>query len=768
MGGYSGDKGPFATLKACQDWANTYITTTECKCANAATPAASNGFQLKSTGSQTGDLVNDAAQLWILQNIKNPYTMTFAQNFTQSFLTSYIANQQQREAVEAAIQQQQEQQAEQARAAEKARIDAIFARLNSELKLSGINSQLGLKTSSDVAQLQMKFSTSSPGGGLQLKTCDDSGSGYGIHGLSGVYTGGEAPAPPANDSAGGLKLKLGDAPPSDSATPAPSGACAEGGIGIPGLPGIYLNNIQPAQAAQVAAAAITMDGPERGIVEDAALAAAQKNPDLTAPSDDPFVQDYQQQAQEYEQALKDRQAALDKAAQAKGQLQAQQTALAYAGQMMQSGNATDAQMQTVAQMQALNGPQEALSAEASAQFGDIENTTVVKRNDTTFALADLAPPGAIEGGTAATSSTGSSLPVISLGSKPQIIATIPRTGRIPQPPPQLPAPKVVESLQSCMAQWAPAGGALPSYDELKKKLEGTMTAMERLAKSRENLSEEDKDFNDMLDDARKDLATDATDKLFDGVLGMTKSTIGIVRGGLTEAVEENVTSAEKLHQLIEAAGGDKAESVEAAKDLMKYNKFLQERAEDLEHFKGIVEKERTGRDYASFLAGNTCSTKWVPSFHIECVQVKSKDDLVKALKMTGPGQLELSTSPSGWTSNAELAKMVLEGASKYTPLALKNFRPLLKEYAPQLKPALFLAEHGTLIGEAWDWGSMASDAIYYGAVLMYRRDLNKQFAQDRQQDLAARAELGARLNRLEGQAACYEKFGAGQSENALR
>ena len=65
----------------------------------------------------------------------------------------------QREAIEANLRAQQEEQARLAREAEQRRIDAIFARLNGELKLSGIDSQLGFKTGGDRPELAMKLAT---------------------------------------------------------------------------------------------------------------------------------------------------------------------------------------------------------------------------------------------------------------------------------------------------------------------------------------------------------------------------------------------------------------------------------------------------------------------------------------------------------------------------------------------------------------------------------------------------------------------------------
>jgi hypothetical protein len=551
--------------------------TSDCTCTAGDTPGAtaSNGFQLKSTGSATGDVVNDAAQLWILQNIKNPYTMTFAQNFTQSFLTSYIQGQKQREAIEASIRQQQEIQAEQAREAEQRRIDAMFARLNSELKLSGINSQLALKTGGDPTQLAMKLSGSGSDG-LAFKLGDTPSSPA------------VAPPDPANEI-GGLKLKLGDEPPAGSAAVpgAETGTSPAPTMGIPGLPGIYLNDIPPAKSPEVAAAALSMDGPERDIAEDAALQAAEKNPALTAPSNDPMIQDFQQQAQEYADAEKARQAALDKAAEALGHVQADQTALNYASGLAQASGATEPQSQAMARLQAVVGQEEEMAAAAQVGFDKAGAEATVKREEAAISLAVLAPPppatdapvrdaiagspvtqpsgstpffGATAANPAAKPaapvpapqpvnpvqagpiqtgpvSTGNGLPVLSPTAKPQIF------------PPQQPGGKPAfawESVQQCLAQTSSPSQPNPSLEQLKQQLEAANRAYDQLLKSMEEQSEEWKEWKKKWQQAGRDsvfhLFDNVVDRQVEGAVETAKEPIdeeaAAVKKQLDEVVEQ--------------------------------------------------------------------------------------------------------------------------------------------------------------------------------------------------------------------------------------
>ncbi len=547
-------------------------TTSDCTCTTGDTPGAtaSNGFQLKSTGSATGDVVNDAAQLWILQNIKNPYTMTFAQNFTQSFLTSYVQGQKQREAVEESIRQQQEQQAEQAREAEQQRINAMFARLNSELKLSGIDTQLQLKTGDDPTQLAMKLSGSGSDA-LAFKLGDTPSSAAAA-----------LPPDPASET-GGLKLKLGDEPPAGSATAfdATISTSPASTMGIPGLPGIYLNNVPPAQAPQVAAAALSMNGPERDIAEDTALQAAQKNPALTTPSDDPFVQDYQEQAREYADVVKEQQAALDKAAEAQGHVQADQTALNYASGIGQAPGATGQQLQALAQLQAAASNDEEMAATARVGFDTAGAQATVKREEATISLAVLAPPPPTTdaplrdaiAASPATQPSGSTpffgspaakpaaprpqsvnpvqtgpvqaangLPVLSPTAKPQIF------------PPQQPGGKpafAFENVQQCLAQTAPAAQPNPSLEQLKQQLEGANRAYDQLLKSMEEQSEEWREWQERWQKAGRDsvlhLFDDTVDSQLEGAVETAKEPINEEAAGVKKQLDAVVEEYRDYH-----------------------------------------------------------------------------------------------------------------------------------------------------------------------------------------------------------------------------
>ena len=348
-----------------------------------------------STGSLTGDLVNLGAQMYIAQHIQNPYGAVFASSFTTGLLKGLFGNhnpqpQQQaqhaeyeqqaaaaRAAAEESLRQQQLEQAARERAAAQQRLDAIFARLDGQLKLSGGTTQLALKTGEPLGQLHLKMGDS------------QGGQGYGIPGLDGVYTGGARSS--TDGGGGGLKLKLGDPNAANSAAPAPAP-----GMGIAGLPGlnlpdnIDLNHVTPQQAPQVADAAIAVNDPQqRGVVEDISLKAAEKDPTLIAKTSDPLVQEFQARDAVLKQAEQTNQKALQDASAAQGRAQADQTALTYAKQQMDASPASEQVQQAYAQMLSSAGSDEEVAVKARQIFDSTEAHVIIARDNAVVSLAEV-------------------------------------------------------------------------------------------------------------------------------------------------------------------------------------------------------------------------------------------------------------------------------------------------------------------------------------------------------------------------------------------
>src|SRR5947209_10427011 len=109
----------------------------------------------------------------MVSNIQNSTTRSFMNGFTNTFLQRMFDNQQaadsQRQILEQQLQERRRQEEEQRRIAEQQRLDAMFARLDSRLKLQGLPFSLALKPMNSGAPLELKGMNSSGPEALQLK-----------------------------------------------------------------------------------------------------------------------------------------------------------------------------------------------------------------------------------------------------------------------------------------------------------------------------------------------------------------------------------------------------------------------------------------------------------------------------------------------------------------------------------------------------------------------------------------------------------------------
>lgn len=435
-------------------------------CGSGAQPGAAG-----STGNPVGDVLNLGANMWIAQHIQNPYSAQFATSFTHGFLTGLFSGstpeaERQRQLALTNLQQQQQLAAEQARQIEQAKIDGMFARLDAQLKLSSTDAPLELKL--------------------------------------------EGGAPP-------LTMKLGD----------DSSGCSGGGIA--GLPGIYLEDCTSDSAAELARRVVTLEGPEREVGEYAALQAAAKVPALATPSTDPFVADYQQQAQAYVAAAQQQQTALQQASEASGHSQADQSAVSYAqGQVAAAGNAVAAQ-QSLQQMIAASQTDEDAAVAARQAFEQSDVQLTVARERAADSLAGLAPP-VVQASPAPLA--GPALPQ-TVSAAPAVRTVAPHTMAAapmpPETPPNTAAPApasapapVHESTQACLAAVEPTSGASVSLDNLNQQLDRNMTAYNRLEQAEESQRERRADWMGEMHEAAQDAAWGLVDKGAEGVLKSSK------------------------------------------------------------------------------------------------------------------------------------------------------------------------------------------------------------------------------------------------------
>jgi hypothetical protein len=760
MHGMSGYGDPFssASQASCQAEASRSTAadgisrTCECGSAVVKSSTSPNGFQLKSTGSATGDVVNDAAQLWITQNVKNPYGAAFMQSFTQSFLTGIVKGQQQRDAIQQQLQQQRLEQARIAREAEEKRIQAMYDRLNSQLKLNGTGAALDLKLSGDATQMPLKLGGSNDQ--LTLKMGDNSG-GYGIHGLPGLYTGGPVGGTSDGNSPG---LKLG-AP--EAASPPPSAT-------LPGLPGIYLN-LSPEQAPAVAAQAPSIeDGQQRAVVEDSVIEAARKGSILNSLSDDPIVQNAQRELKEYDAAQAANQESLARAGQAQGQLDSEQSALDYARkQMGQPGAQSTAVQEAYRQMLSQSSSQEAMAAQAREVFDGTQITLVTRRDAATAAISMLAPPAPVspERTLSTNATTARELPVISPNTKVQIAVPQPRAARPVREAILAPSQPQSKTLDQCMAQYAPPS-VVASQQELEEKLKGTLLALQRLEKSNAELSAMDREWRQMVESTYDHLIDEAKDKAFDGLKGATKDSLKILRNELKPELEANMSEGRQLREQYKSAlasgGADSelkqqmADYKQSAQALIERDGMLRDRLENIDELEEVVGSFNKGRDYATWLNSNVCRLDFQSSYDVNCQalrknyeqgQARLAEARRKAMAVVS-GQEPLLSGHSDPIANAEMAKKVLG--------------KLLHNQA--VLTALKLNPETETINLTWDLTNFGIDASYYGTMLMLYHGQNAHLSAERAQAGNAYAALSSRIQRLTAQIGCYQKFA---SNNAL-
>ncbi len=333
----------------------------------------------------SGALTRQQMQLQFGQRVMQGAIQGFMGAMQRSAANAAAARQQQ-QAFQAEMLRRQQQAELQRQLAEQQRIAAMFARLDSELKLSNLPFQVAMKDTdlpgpgsmgmkgmddSDPDQVKMKF------GQDTSPTTSNGITGPGIPGLPGIYVGGPGSGTAANPS---------------SSTPSASSPTESGttGPGIPGLPGIYLDGAQPNQAPQIAQMAQNLPaGPERDITADTALQAALHNPALTAPTQDPQVADFQQQHLTYQQALQTAQSSSQQLAAAQSQVTSDQSAIATVKAQLAGLQPTQEQQAALSQMLFAAKTDEAAAEDARKIFDNANANLSVARSQALHSLAQL-------------------------------------------------------------------------------------------------------------------------------------------------------------------------------------------------------------------------------------------------------------------------------------------------------------------------------------------------------------------------------------------
>lgn len=501
--------------------------------------SSTGGAMISNTGNFKQDMLTNSVNLMIVSNTRNPVMSSFMQGAATSFISSMFANnaeaQRQQQLMAQEILRRQQEQERQRRIAEQQRLDAMFARLTSALKLEGLPfnlSSLKGMNSSSPDSLQLKGMGSSGPDDLKLKIADSSPTSYGLKGLPGIYVGG----PAGGDSASSNS-------PGTAANPDPAAAAANPnlvsgpgsgttGPGIPGLPGIYLDGVQPSQAPQLAQAAQTLNGPERAAAQDAALQAAQQNPTLAAPSEDPKVQSFQQATQEYRQALTANSAATQDYQTAQTHVESDRSAIDVARAQLNAIAPSVEQQQAFNQMLSAAKTDEEASMLARQNFDSTQVNLSASRDRAAAALAQTAAPASnlspAPTQTAASLSsstvdlTHASQPV----SAPLLRSASPRGGPITASPAPAsvaaPAVKRPIDIDACLAAATYSSAspvARPTADQLRKQLDVARESLARLLETHQRENENRADWSKEMKKGGIDIGYQAFDLTTKFVLG---------------------------------------------------------------------------------------------------------------------------------------------------------------------------------------------------------------------------------------------------------
>jgi hypothetical protein len=502
------------------------------------------------TGNLVQDTLTKGVNTMIANNMKNALVSNFMQGAATSFISSMFASddgeaQRQQQAMAEEILRRQQEQELQMRIAQQQRLDAMFARLNQALKLEGVPFGLSLKPMNTAGDLQLKGLSSSGPDDLKLKM--GSHGGYGIQWLPGIYVGGPAGSQTAdssnsagNDSKGygiqGLPGVYVGGPAGGQ-----SGDASANSGGIPGLPGVNLNGVQPSQAPALAQAAQTLNGPDRAFAEDTALQAAQQNPALTAPSQDPRVENFQQANQDYQQALQANAGASSNYQTAQEHVEADQSAVAVAQKQIQAVTPTVQQQQAFNQMLAAAKTDEDASVAARKIFENADAHLSVTRTQAAGALANLTAPS----GSPTTSTTVDLKGATQM--QPALLRPAAATGGPVSPAPARPSaptpPATVASRSSLSSTDDPADvlsvclaaagrvtqGAPASPEELRNQLDGAKEALRRLIEDHEKedalRDQWDEEVNDAVHDAKKQAVDLSVDYLLHKAQAVTRAKI---------------------------------------------------------------------------------------------------------------------------------------------------------------------------------------------------------------------------------------------------
>jgi hypothetical protein len=512
---------------------------------------------ISNTGNFVQDTVTNTVNLGIVMNTKNPVMSSFMQGAATSFIGSLFADNsealRQQQAMMEEVSRRAREQAARQRIAEQQRIDAMFARLNRQLKLEGLPFSLSLKgmNSTDPTALQLKGMSSSGPDSLRLKLSQSSPTSYGLKGLPGIHVGG--PAGSDDSASNGENPNLVNGP-----------GTGRTGPGIAGLPGIYLDGAKPEQAVEIAQAANNLSGPDKTLAQEAALEAAQRNPALTQPSQDPKVQAFQETAKDYDQAAQTAKTTQQDFNDAQSHADADKTVIDMARSKIDPANATAAQQQAFNQMLGAAKTDEDAAEAARKIFENANVKLSVSRTNAATALSALAPASTSTVDLRATKSTAT-------------VANLKTSDKIGKP---VPLP-VVASVPVASVPTGPPMKAIPTQSQLQVRLQGLQDALRRLSEDEKKRGEARADIAKEVDKTVGDAESRGLDMVMDLLTTGWEGCAPLAQGGVAGKFTRD---AKKLQGEIDQVFREAS----AAKDVNTLG-ALNQKAEELSKTKAWLE-----------------------------------------------------------------------------------------------------------------------------------------------------------------------------------
>lgn len=671
----------------------------------------------------------------------------------------------QRQQMMAELQRRQAEAEQQHREEEARRLAAMYNRLSATLKLTGLPSLQLKDVASSSPGLALKFGDSTGGQagikGLPGIYLNDGKVPYGIPGLPGIYTGGPGQGSGLSNSK--LALKTGDSDTGSAPTANVPAGPNEGGL-PPGAPADATNGPAPAPANE---SGMQLSGLQLKTGDNAGSAAQ-------ATMLDPSKMTPQQLADVAEQFSKlppeEQQRMLGGAQSdaAAGQpnpgATAQPSAIASLGQ------------QAAASQAAASAPTpEGASAGARAGFdtplgpGATQAPAFATSSQPSSASSSSSLPPSAPAATASRGGGAGSPPVRTGMTAPPIVTAPPAVTSSaavrPSPsvnPAILPTPlpggtRHIESVGECLSRYAPTGtsGSAPSLEDLHKKLELERGALKKLLETQKR---ENEDRNEWLKEMRKaaqDVAFNAIDKGVDDLFDSSKEALRDTEVELHDEIQETTTEARDLRQQMD----DARKAMSTANDDPAHLAALQSQWADMEknQIQPLLQRRKTleGQWESTFnwetrVEGITNARDfggWLTDMEMPC---DYENDQVTCKNFKENNALS-KTAGGDYETGLDGLKMALKYAAHHADQLKK-----LSNAAVIGTTAGKIAANATFVGEVWDTTSLMIDLSYDATVgyLGYRR--LQQVQQNDAQFEKAKSILGARIDRMNAEASCYQ------------